>query len=470
MLDLTNLTQYRENNRIEAKKALGGLPRSIWETYSAFANTLGGIILLGVEELKDHSFRAVNLPDPERLVREFWELINDSKKVNVNILSDRHVQIETVDGCRIIVITVPKASRYDKPVYIDGNPGTGTYRRNGEGDYRCTKEEIEGMQRDASVQTQDMKVLEQLSPDALNLETLRRYRIRMKNHRPNHAWLTLDHMDFLHRLGAVARCADGKFHPTAAGLLMFGYETEIVKEFPSYFLDYQEFSGPDDRISDRLISSSGKWSGNLYDFYTQVIQKLTRNVNGFIHQTLHEALANSLIHADYYGKQGIVIIKQKECITISNPGAFRIDIEAAKSGGFSDPRNAALTKMFHLVHIGTGSGSGISTIYTLWNKHGWNPPTIHEHFEPDRTHFSLSIEKAAENHLAIRTDHSRTPLLKRQLIIDYLTVHTNAGTAEIAEYLGLKPTQTRKYLHELLKEGILDADICAGRNIYRLKY
>ena len=71
MIDFSNLKKYRENNRLEAKKALGGLPESLWETYSAFANTLGGIILLGVEEHKDKSLHPINLPNPEKLIKEF---------------------------------------------------------------------------------------------------------------------------------------------------------------------------------------------------------------------------------------------------------------------------------------------------------------------------------------------------------------------------------------------------------------
>ena len=89
MIDFSKIEQYRENNRIEAKKALGGLPRSVWETYSAFANTYGGIILLGVEELADKSFRTVDLPDPEKLIKEFWDIVNNPNKTSVNMLQGR---------------------------------------------------------------------------------------------------------------------------------------------------------------------------------------------------------------------------------------------------------------------------------------------------------------------------------------------------------------------------------------------
>ncbi len=142
MIDLNELENYKENNRIEAKRALGGLPHSIWETYSAFANTHGGVILLGVEEYRDKTLHAVDLPCPEDLIREFWMLVNDPKVTNINILSGDDLQIHQVDGKDIVTITVPKAECRDKPVYIGEDPLNGTYYRNGEGDYRCTAVEV----------------------------------------------------------------------------------------------------------------------------------------------------------------------------------------------------------------------------------------------------------------------------------------------------------------------------------------
>ncbi len=155
MIDLDELERYKENNRIEAKRALGGLPHSIWETYSAFANTYGGVILLGVEEYRDKTLHPVDLPKPEELVREFWTLINDPKVTNANILKERDVQIHQVDGKDIITITVPKAKRKDKPVYIGEDPLTGTYHRSGEGDYRCSTDEILEMMMEAKRNTDE---------------------------------------------------------------------------------------------------------------------------------------------------------------------------------------------------------------------------------------------------------------------------------------------------------------------------
>lgn len=150
MIDLTNIGKYRENNCIEAKKAIGGLPVSLWETYSAFANTLGGIILLGVEERKDGSLHPIDLPEPEWLISDFWDIINDKKQVSRNILTEKDVRIVETEGKHIIVIDVPRAMPQDKPIYIGSSPFTGTYRRSGDGDYKCTVEEVLAMLREAS--------------------------------------------------------------------------------------------------------------------------------------------------------------------------------------------------------------------------------------------------------------------------------------------------------------------------------
>lgn len=185
--------------------------------------------------------------------------------------------MQEVDGAHIVVIRVPRAERSYKPVYVDGNPLC-TYRRNGEGDYRCTREEYQAMVRDASVRTQDMLVLNEMDLGVFHPESVRSYRQRMRLSRPGHVWESLEDEEFLLKLGAVGIGSDGKKHPTSAGLLMFGNEYDIVREFNAYFLDYQEQYDADTRWTDRIISSSGDWSGNVYDFYFRIYNRLIQDI------------------------------------------------------------------------------------------------------------------------------------------------------------------------------------------------
>ena len=463
MLDFSRLEQYRENNRIEAKKALGGLPKSIWETYSAFANTLGGVILLGVIETADKTFDSVNLPDPNSLICEFWRIINDPLKVSVNILAKKDVYVEEIDGDRIIVIKVPRADRTDKPVYVD-NDVRNTYRRSGEGDYRCTYEEYQAMVRDAAIQSPDMRLVHGMSLEALNSESIRSFRQRMKLFRPGHMWERLDDEAFLQKIGAVGE-NEGSLHPTSAGLLMFGNREDILRAYPNYVLTYREQFDTEGHWTDTA------WSGNVYEFYYWTYNKLQQDVKTPVHQALREVLANCLVNADYHGQGGIVVSKGHQEITLSNPGSFRVPLDTARSGGVSDPRNAAMAQMFHLVDVGEYTGGGIPNLYRVWKAEGWPEPAFTESCSPARVSLTLYMTSRGSNgeNPADGKQVLLGALSQRQLLIDHLTDHPTSDLFVLSKALGISLSRTESLLQQLADEGIVVVETDQGNHLYKLK-
>ena len=406
IIDLQNIYQYREDNRLEAKQAQKGLPVSVWETYSAFANTDGGLILLGVMERDDHSLDIIGVEDSEKLITDFWNTINNPQKINVNILTNQCVQVIEQSGRTVIAIDVPRADRTMKPVFVGTDPMRGSYRRNGEGDYHCNKDQVAAMYRDASIVGADMRVLANMDMTVFDMESVHAYRNRFASFHPNHIWLGLDDELFMRRIGAMSLSdEDQKMHPTVAGLLMFGYEYEILREFPNYFLDYQERLDDNARWSNRIVSSSGEWSGNLFDFFFKVFPKLTdglprpfvmRNSSRIdetpLHDALRELLLNALVHADHYGRQGIVVIKAKNFYSFSNPGDIRIGLNVALSGGVSDSRNSVIMKMFALIDKVERAGMGIPQAVDSWQSILQVTPHYQVTYNPERTTVRLEVE------------------------------------------------------------------------------
>ena len=397
--DIESLLRTGENISLECKKAEGGLPNSIWETYSSFANTDGGIILLGVEEKAGHQLVVTGVKDVRKIESDFWNMLNNRQKVNINILTNRMVKVQDVDGKSILVIEVPRADRRLRPVYVGSDPMKGTYRRDFEGDYLCTTDQVAAMYRDASDVSVDQRVLKEMDINVFDIDTVSRYRNRFRQFHSAHAWNNDDDELFLRHIGAIALCNDDmKFHPTAAGLLMFGREYDIVREFPHYFLDYQEKLSNDTRWTHRIVSSSGDWSGNLYDFFFRVYPRVTSDLpvpfitNGkdredetSLHLSIREVLLNSLAHADHYGRQGIVVVKTEASMSFANPGDIRIGLKVALQGGVSDPRNETIMKMFSLVDVGERAGSGIPDLMATWKKYVNAIPEYNVSQNPART-------------------------------------------------------------------------------------
>ena len=191
-----------------------------------------------------------------------------------------------------------------------------------------------------------------------------------------------------------------------------------------------------------------------------------------VHQALREALANCLVHADYYGRQGLVIIKKRDSITMANPGGFRIEVDAAKSGGVSDPRNGTMLKMFNLIDIGERAGSGIPNIFRVWREQGWKEPVIAELSEPDRIILSLSLLKkeSSDKKVAIKNGDKGTKTASQKIaILEYLTDHASAKCSDISDMLGVKDARARRILSEMIVEGTIVAEGGNRNRIYKLK-
>lgn len=387
------LTTYKESSRLEVKSARGGLPNSLWESYSAFANSEGGVIVLGIKEnTKDGSLYVEGLDDVHKLLKDFWNTVNNRQKVSSNILTDSMAVPEKLDGKDIIVIHVPRAERTSRPVYVGTDPRTGTYRRNFEGDYHCSLEEVSLMIRDSALVTDDNKLLTDLDVSVFCPDTVKSYRNIFKLIRQNHLWNKEDDAMFLRRIGAVREDKDtGKFHPTVAGLLMFGYEYEITAVFPNYFLDYQEnrTNGIYARWTDRITSQSGDWSGNVFDFILKVIPKLQsdlkvpfmfkgnyRDEDTPLHKTVREATVNMLANADFYGRRGVVVQKSADGFKFANPGSMRVSLTEALQDSASDPRNGVMMKMLAMVVYGERAGSGLQGIFKTWQNVYHNTPKL----------------------------------------------------------------------------------------------
>lgn len=474
-----DLLKYGERISLECKAAKDGLPKSVWETYSSFANTNGGIILLGVEEdskakNNEERFSFAHIKNPELRIKEFWDTINGSK-VSSNILIDENVGLCEIDGNNIIWIEVPQADYRHKPVYINDNPLKGSYKRNHEGDYHCTEDEVKAMLRDASDSGLDGGLLEGYTLDDIDMNTLKSYRLEYELHHPDHVWNSDDDKMFLRNLGGytVDRITK-KEGLTVAGLLMFGKGLSIRERFDNIRMDYLDQSNliGDSRWSDRL-TYDGAWENNLYNFIKRVMPKLVSDLkrpfklegmvrvdDTIVHKAVREAMVNMIIHADYHSTGILKVVKLDDGFLFSNPGNLKLPVDAIFEGGHSVARNPKIQNMFRMIGLGDNIGSGFPTILQAWGEENWRKPDLYDDQELHQVELRLwmvslmPIECTTYLKTVFGEDYDNLES-DEQIILATAYLEGKVSNARLQSVLGLHATEVGRILYGLAENGML---------------
>ena len=480
--EIIELLKYGEHINLECKKAENQLPKAVWETYSSFANTDGGIILLGVEEkLKEIDFNKrfnfVSIQNPQQRIIEFWNTINSSK-VSSNLLMDSDIGICNVNNADIIWIKIPRAEYKYRPVYINENPYKGTFKRNHEGDYHCTEDEVKAMIRDANDSGNDGSLLRGFTVDDIDMNSLHSYRIEFQNRNPEHVWNGLDDVLFLEKMKCYSLDREtGDKWLTTAGLLMFGKGSSIIDRFDNIRMDYIDKSNlvPGSRWSDR-ITYDGRWENNLYSFVRIVMPKLVFGIRqpfklkGLIRvddtpvrKAIREAVINMVIHSDYMVNGLLKVVKTDMGFEFSNPGKLKLSVQRIYEGGHSMARNPRLQTMFRMIGYGDNLGSGFPTILQAWGEEKWRKPDLQENEDLNQVELKLwkisLMPKECTEYLQSKFGWVYEKLERcGQIILGTAYLERYVTNSRLQAILGLTSIEVGRMLLELVHKNILIFD------------
>lgn len=476
--DIYNILNKGERVTLECKKAESSVPKSFWETYSAFANTNGGTVLLGVSEYMTEKDRAkryevTGVNDADKICKDLWNTINSNEKVNINLLHNENVQVANVDGKDIIVITVPRADYSTRPVYINNNLTRGSFKRNHEGDYHCTEQELRMMVRDANEAGNDRMFLEDYTMDDIDIPTLEKFRMMFKTNNPEHIWNGLDHKDFLMQLGGyMINRKDHTEGVTMAGLLMFGKGLPIRERFDNLRMDYIDKSNlvGDQRYSDRL-TYDGTWENNLFNFIRIVIPRLTRDLprpfsmEGVIrkddtpqHKAVREAVTNMIIHADFMLNGILRVEKFDDRFVLTNPGLLKLPIEQIYAGGESKSRNQRMQNMLRMIGYGENLGSGFPLILSAWNEKHWLKPELIEQLELMQVKLVLHIENDKNVTKDVTKDVTKEMSERQMIILGLIRENKNLTIPEMSLKTNVTERTIKRDIATLQELGIISRE------------
>ena len=358
-----------EWNDFEVKEASGGLPKSMWETVSAFSNTAGGWIVLGVMEKKTADgpiFTVKGLSNPEQIEQDVIGTLRSRTKFNVFISCRTHRF--DIDGKTVLVFEIPLASH--RPVSIRS---TGeVYIRTGSGDVVATDLEVDAIVRDCSFGAKSEQEVPWSGYADINLDSIASYRSYLRDFNRPLSYPTLDDAGFCRKLNIML--SSGKL--SYGSLLMFGKRDAILRAFPNFWIDYMEIPGDSYATALKRYTYRMPEQENIWESFQLIMHRLRNFVDAPYVEgpdifgmednsrlfCLREGLVNFCAHSDFFAAAHPTVRVFDDRIVMQNPGRFILAAEEFRTRILSMPRNPNIIRFFRHPRLSENAGYGIDKI------------------------------------------------------------------------------------------------------------
>jgi ATP-dependent DNA helicase RecG len=389
---------------VEAKTAAGGLPKRLWETLSAFANTPGGgVIILGWSEVR----RTVEgLADPKKMQQDLASLC-DQMAPPLRPLIETHAMA----GKTLVTAEIPEVSYKEKPCYYKGSGMiSGSFIRVADGNRQLTQYEVQGFLDGRGQPVYDLEPVTGTAVDDLSEPLLSSYLTAVRRKFPKMAPWPDEKILFTTR---ILTRESGVPVLTLSGLLALGANPQSF--FPglsAHVLVYpREKEGLTGEAGERFIDNI-RVEGPMLTLVPEIIAAIRRNISkramvrGLFREDVleypelffREAITNAVVHRDYSPLARGTAVQIKifpDRIEIDNPGGLFGPVTEDRLGeqGLQASRNSFLIKILEDCPVPGESGalcenrgSGILHMIQSLQKAGMEPPR----FRDDRTHFRVT--------------------------------------------------------------------------------
>ena len=387
-----------ESERIEYKASKFSLSKSLFDSISAFANTKGGTIYLGVSEKIDSrgkkTYPIEGIDNPQKQEEILSQQLTDSNILSYNSVESFVIE-RTPTGKSYIKIIVTEAPDNKKPVFTSAKKTKimTPYIRVGSADIIAKDEVLKSLIRNQSEEL-DVEVLKNYSVDDLDEISINDYRRRVEANPKFKHYQDFSLTNFLERVGVIATDRDsGLIGITVGGLLFFGRNFAILQKFPHFQMDLFD-KRSDERWRNRISTFNDDL--NVYQFFIQsydYLQNIPENpfmlddnqarieVGGLMKVALREALLNLIMHSDYFSEEHEVIDIYWDYFDFINAGTMKIPVENFFTTNDSKTRNPVISKLLRLLGFGELAGTGGEQIFNTAVKANFKLPAINSDSE-----------------------------------------------------------------------------------------